>query len=78
MEQVSVLEFRQRAEAIIRRVQQGQRLILTYRGKPVMRLEPIPEQPVRADDPFYGLGRIAVAEGEALSNEEIDKIVYEE
>jgi prevent-host-death family protein len=44
MQQISVVQFRRNAETIIRRVQRGQRLILTYRGKPVMTLEPIPNQ----------------------------------
>jgi len=46
MERVSILEFRRDAEAVIRKVRQGKRLILTYRGKPVMRLEPIQDDKV--------------------------------
>ena len=51
MEKVSLLQFRHDAKAIIRQVAQGKRLILTYRGKPVMRLEPITDRPIgqRAD-----------------------------
>jgi prevent-host-death family protein len=77
MDHVSVLEFRRDAEAIIRKVQKGRRLILTYRGKPVMRLEPIREQPVGPDDPFFSLPRLAVPSARPLTNEEIDRIVYE-
>ncbi len=77
MDNVSVLEFRRDAEAIIRKVQQGKRLILTYRGKPVMRLEPIPDQHIGPDDPFYSLDQIAVAGGQSVTNEEIDQIIYE-
>jgi prevent-host-death family protein len=76
METVSVLEFRRDAEAIIRRVQQGKRLVLTYRGKPVLRLEPIATREIGPDDSFYRLGQLAVAGGKPLSNEEIDQIVY--
>jgi prevent-host-death family protein len=76
MQKVSVLQFRRDAEAIIRRVQRGQRLILTYRGKPVMTLEPIPNQKIAANDPFYRLHELAVSGGEPLTNEEIDQIVY--
>jgi antitoxin (DNA-binding transcriptional repressor) of toxin-antitoxin stability system len=39
MDKVSMLEFRHDAESVIRKVEQGKRMILTYRGKPVMRLE---------------------------------------
>jgi hypothetical protein len=45
---------------------------------PVMRLEPIEEERVGADDPFYALGELAVAHGEGLTNEEIDEIVYQD
>ena len=61
----------------IRKVGQGKRMILTYRGKPVMRLEPIIDRPVGPDDPFYSLAQLATAKGRALTNEEIDQIVYE-
>jgi prevent-host-death family protein len=76
MERVSILEFRRDADAVIRKVRQGKRLILTYRGKPVMRLEPIQEQRLGADDPFYSLAQLAAPKGESLTNEEIDQIVY--
>jgi antitoxin (DNA-binding transcriptional repressor) of toxin-antitoxin stability system len=77
MEQVSVLEFRRDAERIIRRVQQGKRFVLTYRGRPVMRLEPIVNREIGPADPFYSLDQIAISGGKPLSNEEIDRIVYE-
>jgi prevent-host-death family protein len=70
------VEFRRKADEIIRKVRRGKRLILTYRGKPVMRLEPIQEQQVCADDPFYTLDQLALTHGDALTNEEIDEIVY--
>jgi antitoxin (DNA-binding transcriptional repressor) of toxin-antitoxin stability system len=77
MERVSVLRFRQDAETIIRKVRKGQRMILTYRGKPVMRLEPVVQMAADPHDPFYSLAEAAVSGGRSLSNEEIDRIVYE-
>ena len=77
MEKVSILEFRRDAEAVIRKVRQGKRLVLTYRGKPVMRLEPIRERNVAPDDPFYTIAELATADGRSLTNEEIDQIVYQ-
>ena len=77
MEEVSILEFRRNAHGIIRKVRQGKRLILTYRGKPVVRLEPIRYGKVGRDDPFYGIAQLATAKGRSLTNEEIDRIVYE-
>jgi len=76
VEQVSILEFRRHTEAIIRKVQQGKRLIVTYRGKPVMRLEPIDAPRITPDDPFYTLNQLADVDGGSLTNQEIDKIVY--
>jgi antitoxin (DNA-binding transcriptional repressor) of toxin-antitoxin stability system len=70
------LDFRRDALAIIRKVRQGKRLIMTYRGKPVMRLEPMQPSAIRADDPFYQLAQLADPAGQPLTNEEIDKIVY--
>lgn len=77
MEQLSILEFRRDMKRVIRAVQRGKRLIVTYRGKPVMRLEPLQERHVAGDDPFYSIGQLAAAEGQVLTNEEIDQIVYQ-
>ena len=77
MRQISLPEFRRDAEAVIRQAQQGQSLILTYRGKPVLRMEPIRDQVVTADDPFYSLARLASHETAPLTNEEIDQVVYQ-
>jgi antitoxin (DNA-binding transcriptional repressor) of toxin-antitoxin stability system len=71
---VSVLEFRQHAERIIRQVQKGQRFVLTYRHKPVMRLEPVLAD--AADDPIYALADLAAPRGQSLTNAEIDGAVY--
>lgn len=77
MEQVSILEFRKHAEAIIAKVRQGKHLVLTYRGKPVIRLEPITDGRVSPDDPFYSLHALATSQGKkGITNEEIDEIVY--
>jgi prevent-host-death family protein len=76
MKTVSMLEFRRQANRIIAQVRKGQRILLTYRGKPVARLEPIRNDTVAADDPIYSLCDLAVAEGESLSNADIDRIVY--
>lgn len=71
-----MLEFRRDAEQIIRQIQAGNRLMLTYRGKPVARLEPLLEPAVDADDLFYSLYRLADAEGPSLSNQAMDEIIY--
>ncbi len=78
MEETSMLEFRRRAAEIIRRVQKGHRIILTYRGKPAIRLEPLIPDDAPRDDPFYLLPRLAVESAGDLDNERIDQIVYGE
>jgi antitoxin (DNA-binding transcriptional repressor) of toxin-antitoxin stability system len=77
MKTISVLDFRKNARKIIRWSKQGQRMVMTYRGRPVMRLEPIRDEKVTSDDPFLQLQGIVVGKGKSLSNKEIDDIVYE-
>jgi prevent-host-death family protein len=75
MKEVSMLDFRRDAERIIAQVQKGERLILTRRGKPVARLEPIGDEGFDADDPFYTLCQLAEPAG-SLNNRQIDEILY--
>src|SRR5207248_1911926 len=56
---ITMLDLRRRAEAIVRAVQGGQRMVLTYRGRPVMRLEPVEPAPAPSDDDFYKLPELA-------------------
>lgn len=80
MKTVSMLELRHHAEKIIAQVQKGQRVVLTRRGKPVARLEPIVNPKASAADPFYSLDRLGQLAsdltGEPLSNSQIDDILY--
>ena len=71
-----MVELRERAEEIIGAVRKGQRMVLSYRGRPVARLEPIPTHAADEDDPFYGLAELADDRNEPLTNEQIDEIVY--
>ena len=77
METVSMVELRRDAEGILRRIRQGERLILTYRGRPAARLAPVSEPPLTAADPMYRLGELAV-DGPPLANDRIDAIVYDD
>jgi prevent-host-death family protein len=76
MNQVTLVEFRKNAEGILRRVRQGERIVLTYRGRPAARLEPVQEVPLDGDDPIYRLADLARSGGRTLSNKEIDAIIY--
>jgi prevent-host-death family protein len=75
MKKVSLLDFRLDAERILAQVQKGQRMILTRRGKPVARLEPLASETPGTDDPFYALTELAVP-GKPLTNAEMDEAVY--
>jgi antitoxin (DNA-binding transcriptional repressor) of toxin-antitoxin stability system len=77
MKTISVLEFRKNARQIIRSAINGQRMIMTYRGKPVFRIEPVKEKKALAKDPFYRLFEMAEPAGASLSNDQIDAIVYD-
>ena len=54
-------------------------MILSYRRRPVLRLEPVTTRDDKtfSNDPFYKIAGIASKDRKgALSNEEIDCIVY--
>ncbi len=75
MNTVSMLQLRRDAERIIARVQRGERIVLTRRGKAVARLEPIRAEPLNAEDPFYSLTELAETGG-SLDNARIDELLY--
>ena len=76
MKTVTMLDFRTRAEEIIQQVQKGEEMILTYRGKPVLRLQPLGQREIADDDPFYAIDDLATADGPSLTNQDMDKLVY--
>lgn len=76
MTTVTLLAFRKNAERILRRVGRGERLILTRRGRPVARLEPVVDTQPSPDDPIYRLHEFARPGGGSLTNEEIDRLIY--
>ncbi|MQA90823.1 MAG: type II toxin-antitoxin system prevent-host-death family antitoxin [Gemmatimonas sp.] len=81
MKTLSMLEFRRNARLVIEAVQRGECLILTYRGKPVARLEPVrPEATaIPEDDPLFRIEDYAVdGAGGRLPNDEIDRLIYGE
>jgi antitoxin (DNA-binding transcriptional repressor) of toxin-antitoxin stability system len=76
MKTISMLEFRRDSDRVIRSARAGERMLLTYRGKPLFRLEPcLPEKPA-GEDPFYRLADHADPVAKPLSNREIDEVVY--
>ena len=73
---VSMLDLRAHAKEIVGQVRAGQAIVLTYRGRPALRLEPIRPATVGADDPFCRLGELSKQRGASLTNRQIDDIVY--
>lgn len=75
-----MLEFRRHAQRHLQAVRRGERLVLTYRGRPVARLEPIRTRGGKSDaeaDALLRLDEYAVdGPGDALTNEEMDRMVY--
>jgi prevent-host-death family protein len=78
MKQVTMLEFRNNSRGVLRRLAAGERLLLSHRGKPVARLEPV--QNAAADpvaDPFLTIGsRAAASPSGATKHNDIDRILY--
>ena len=76
MHEVSLVEFRKNAEVVIERVLKGERIVLTRRGRPVLRLEPLDDPEPAADDPIYRMAELAAEEGDSMDDREIDRLVY--
>ena len=79
MKTVTMLEFRKNAERVLRRLAKGERLLLSHRGKPVARLEPMTGPPPvdPQHDPFLTIGRRAQPSPNGRTNHpDIDRIVY--
>ncbi len=79
MKTITMLEFRRDARRALDAVRRGERLLLTYRGKPVARLEPVGHDipAVPEDDPLLHVDDYAIdGPGGPLANEDIDRLVY--
>lgn len=76
---VTMLQFRRNAEGVLRRVARGERLILSHRGKPAARLEPL-DAPLAEDaarDPFLSIGRRSKPSPKGPTpHADIDRVLY--
>jgi len=75
MKTITMLDLRQHAKQIVDRAQNGERMLLLYRGSPAMVLEPYREEKEQGDDPVFSLSSVS-GNGESLSNKEIDEVLY--
>ena len=79
MKTITMLEFRQNAQSILRRIAKGERFLLSHRGKRAARLEPLTTAPndVLRTDPFLNIGsRATVSPKGKTRHADIDRIVY--
>lgn len=79
MKTVTMLEFRQNAESILRRIAKGERLLLSHRGKPAARLEPVTasRNSNLLNDPFLAIGSRATSSPRGKTRHaDIDRILY--
>ncbi len=77
MKTVTMLEFRKNAESILRRVRSGERFLLSHRGHPAARLEPVNTTGDSGNDPFLTIARRALpAPKGKTSHSDIDRILY--
>jgi antitoxin (DNA-binding transcriptional repressor) of toxin-antitoxin stability system len=79
MRTVTMLHFRKNTEAVVRRVSKGERLILSYRGKAAMRLEPVQQKatPHDTSDPFLEVAARATRSPNGRTRHaDTDGIVY--
>jgi antitoxin (DNA-binding transcriptional repressor) of toxin-antitoxin stability system len=79
MKSVTMLEFRRNAQSILRRIARGERLLLSHRGKPAARLEPLTTaaNDALSNDPFVTIASRATASPKGKTRHtDIDRIVY--
>jgi prevent-host-death family protein len=79
MKTVTMVEFRQNAEGVLRRVARGERFVLSHRGKPAARLEPLSAAPAgdASDDPFLSIARrVTPSPKGKTAHANIDRILY--
>jgi prevent-host-death family protein len=77
---VNVHEAKTHFSKLLARVEKGARITVARAGKPVAMVVPLPRakaEPLPPDDPLLNLDRFAVdGPGGALSNDDIDRILY--
>jgi antitoxin (DNA-binding transcriptional repressor) of toxin-antitoxin stability system len=79
MKTITMLEFRQNAQSVLRRIAKGERFFLSHRGKRAARLEPLTNasNTAAATDPFLTIGsRARVSPKGKTTHADIDRIIY--
>jgi len=80
MTTVTMLEFRKNAANFLERIAKGESFVLSHRGKPAARLEPVETahpHPDKEKDPFLNIGKRATPSPKGPTNHNIiDSILY--
>ncbi|MDD5261241.1 MAG: type II toxin-antitoxin system prevent-host-death family antitoxin [Methylacidiphilales bacterium] len=79
MKTVTMLEFRRNAAGILKRLAKGERMLLSHRGRPAARLEPIHATASQSplNDPFLTIGARAKPSPKGKTRHaDIDAILY--
>jgi prevent-host-death family protein len=79
MKTVTMVQFRRNAGGVLRRVAKGERFVLSHRGKPAARLEPLRPSGAEGglDDPFLGVARrVRPSPQGKTKHEDFDRILY--
>ena len=77
--EISMLDLRRDSLGFLKRLKNSKEsMTLTYRGVDIALITPVnkKEEINFEEDPFYNIDKIAIDAG-SLTNEEIDKLIYE-
>jgi len=76
MKTISTSQFRSRTRSLVRTLENGTTVSLTYRGRKLANIWPMKlKNGVRADDPLYRLHRLASKSAKPLTDRQIDRLV---
>ncbi len=78
MKTVTMLDLRLRSREMVKRLERGESLRLTYRRRILATLVPVREPTCAVDDPIRNLCALAEPGLTPMTNEEIDQLLYGE
>jgi antitoxin (DNA-binding transcriptional repressor) of toxin-antitoxin stability system len=74
---ISTSQLRSRTRSLVRTLENGRAVSLTYRGHKLANIWPLNlKSRVRADDPLYRFHRLANQLAEPLTDRQMDRLVY--
>jgi antitoxin (DNA-binding transcriptional repressor) of toxin-antitoxin stability system len=77
MKTISTSQLRSRTRSLVRTLENGTTVALTYRGHKLANIWPLRlKNGVRADDPLYRFHRLAKKFTKPLTDRQIDRLVY--